>query len=105
MVTENSKVRTKIQPAFEQLLVPHVAKVDKAILPGLTTLNWTSLNIEKYLDRISAALGETRRISSWPHEKSYKSSISRALWDEIQVSFKNISSSYLMLLFLLSPGW
>lgn len=59
MVTENSRVRSKIQPAFEQLLMPHVAKVDKAILPGLTTLNWTSLNIEKYLDRITAALGET----------------------------------------------
>ncbi|XP_056617792.1 dynein axonemal heavy chain 5 isoform X2 [Triplophysa dalaica] len=58
MVTENSRVRSKIQPAFEQLLMPHVAKVDKAILPGLTTLNWTSLNIEKYLDRITAALEE-----------------------------------------------
>nr|XP_055066586.1 dynein axonemal heavy chain 5 [Misgurnus anguillicaudatus] len=58
MVTENSKVRSKIQPVFEQLLLPHVAKVDEAILPGLTTLNWTSLNIEKYLNRISAALEE-----------------------------------------------
>ncbi|KAI7806102.1 putative dynein heavy chain 5 [Triplophysa rosa] len=58
MVTENSRVRSKIQPAFEQLLMPHVDKVDKAILPGLTTLNWASLNIEKYLDRITAALEE-----------------------------------------------
>uniref|UniRef100_A0A8C1CTU1 Dynein, axonemal, heavy chain 5 n=1 Tax=Cyprinus carpio carpio TaxID=630221 RepID=A0A8C1CTU1_CYPCA len=52
MVSENSRVRSKIQPAFEQLIMPHVAKVDEAILPGLTSLNWTSLNIEKYLNRI-----------------------------------------------------
>ncbi|XP_026120715.1 dynein heavy chain 5, axonemal isoform X1 [Carassius auratus] len=56
MVSENSRVRSKIQPAFEQLIMPHVAKVDEAILPGLTSLNWTSLNIEKYLDRIITAL-------------------------------------------------
>uniref|UniRef100_A0AAR2JKW7 AAA+ ATPase domain-containing protein n=1 Tax=Pygocentrus nattereri TaxID=42514 RepID=A0AAR2JKW7_PYGNA len=42
---------------FEQMLTPHVAKVDEAILPGLTSLNWASLNIEKYLSRITAALG------------------------------------------------
>jgi dynein heavy chain len=36
--------------------MPHVAKVDEAILPGLTSLNWTSLNIEKYLSRINSAL-------------------------------------------------
>ncbi|KAF4103547.1 dynein axonemal heavy chain 5 isoform X1 [Onychostoma macrolepis] len=56
MVRENSRVRSKIQPAFEQLLMPHVAKVDEAILPGLTSLSWTSLNIEKYLNRITTAL-------------------------------------------------
>ncbi|XP_051576060.1 dynein axonemal heavy chain 5 [Myxocyprinus asiaticus] len=58
MLMENARVRSKIQPAFEQLLMPHVAKVDDAILPGLTSLNWTSLNIEKYLNHISAALDD-----------------------------------------------
>ncbi|RXN22872.1 dynein heavy chain axonemal [Labeo rohita] len=56
MVRENSRVRSKIQPAFDQLLMPHVAKVDEAILPGLTSLSWTSLNIEKYLNRITTEL-------------------------------------------------
>ncbi|TRY93886.1 hypothetical protein DNTS_016033 [Danionella cerebrum] len=56
MVTRNCSVRSKIQPAFEQLLLPHIAKVDEAILPGLTTLNWTSLNIDKYLTQITSAL-------------------------------------------------
>ncbi|KAF5899802.1 dynein heavy chain 5, axonemal, partial [Clarias magur] len=56
VLSENSRVRAKIQPFFEQLLTPHVAKVDEAIQPGLTSLNWASLNIDKYLDRITVAL-------------------------------------------------
>ncbi|CAL8248584.1 unnamed protein product [Lota lota] len=58
MLRESSRVRSKIQSAFEQLVMPHVAKVDEAILPGLTSLTWTSLNIDKYLSRINAALGD-----------------------------------------------
>ncbi|XP_070978962.1 dynein axonemal heavy chain 5-like [Oncorhynchus clarkii lewisi] len=56
VLTENARVRAKIQSAFGQLVMPHIAKVDEAILPGLTSLNWTSLNIEKYLSRINSAL-------------------------------------------------
>ncbi|XP_051812950.1 dynein axonemal heavy chain 5 [Acanthochromis polyacanthus] len=56
MLSENIRVRAKIQSAFEQLATPHVAKVDGAIQPGLTSLNWTSLNIDKYLSRIDKAL-------------------------------------------------
>nr|XP_043889840.1 dynein axonemal heavy chain 5 isoform X3 [Solea senegalensis] len=56
MLSENTRVRAKIQTAFVQLAMPHVAKVDRAIQPGLTSLNWTSLNIEKYLSDIDKAL-------------------------------------------------
>ncbi|XP_031154494.1 dynein heavy chain 5, axonemal isoform X1 [Sander lucioperca] len=56
MLSENTRVRTKIQSAFEQLAMPHVATVDEAIQPGLTSINWTSLNIDKYLGRIDKAL-------------------------------------------------
>ncbi|TNN79750.1 Dynein heavy chain 5, axonemal [Liparis tanakae] len=56
MLSENIRVRSKIQCAFEQLAMPHVAKVDEAIQPGLTSINWTSLNIDKYLSRIDKAL-------------------------------------------------
>uniref|UniRef100_A0A8B9HQN0 Dynein, axonemal, heavy chain 5 n=1 Tax=Astyanax mexicanus TaxID=7994 RepID=A0A8B9HQN0_ASTMX len=57
-------LRMKIQPAFEQMLTPHVAKVDEAILPGLTSLNWSSLNIDKFLSRVTAALGNGVHCSS-----------------------------------------
>ncbi|XP_053183407.1 dynein axonemal heavy chain 5 isoform X3 [Scomber japonicus] len=56
ILSENTRVRAKIQSAFEQLAMPHVAKVDEAIQPGLTSLNWTSLNIDKYLSCIDKAL-------------------------------------------------
>ncbi|XP_008301685.1 dynein heavy chain 5, axonemal, partial [Stegastes partitus] len=56
MLSENTRVRAKIQSVFEQLAMPHVAKVDEAIQPGLTSLNWTSLNTDKYLSRIDKAL-------------------------------------------------
>ncbi|XP_039973302.1 dynein heavy chain 5, axonemal [Xiphias gladius] len=56
MLSENTRVRAKIQSAFEPLAMPHVAKADEAIQPGLTSLNWTSLNIDKYLSRIDKTL-------------------------------------------------
>uniref|UniRef100_A0A6Q2Y0T3 AAA+ ATPase domain-containing protein n=1 Tax=Esox lucius TaxID=8010 RepID=A0A6Q2Y0T3_ESOLU len=69
VLTDNSRIRAKIQSAFEQLVRPHVAKVDEAILPGLTSLNWTSLNIEKYFNRINRALksDSPSRLSSGQH--------------------------------------
>ncbi|XP_075442369.1 dynein axonemal heavy chain 5 isoform X3 [Ascaphus truei] len=53
MLMEDKSVRSKIHVALDQLMAPHVAKVDEAIHPGLTSLNWTSLNIEKYLNNIT----------------------------------------------------
>ncbi|XP_077576575.1 dynein axonemal heavy chain 5 isoform X2 [Stigmatopora nigra] len=56
MLSENKRVRGKIQSAFEPLAMPHVVKVDEAIQPGLTSLNWTSMNIDKYLSNIEKSL-------------------------------------------------
>ncbi|XP_072250743.1 dynein axonemal heavy chain 5 isoform X1 [Leuresthes tenuis] len=58
MLSENTRVRAKIQSAFEQLAMPHVAKVDEAVQPGLISLSWTSLNIDKYLSSIDKALAD-----------------------------------------------
>lgn len=57
VISENSRVRAKIHPAFEQLLTPHVAKVDAAFQQGLTSLSWSSLNFDKYVDCITVELG------------------------------------------------
>lgn len=39
-------------------MAPHLAKLDAAIEPGLTMLNWTSLNLTTYLDSVYEALRE-----------------------------------------------
>lgn len=75
-------MRSKIQPAFEQLLMPHVAKVDEAILPGLTSLSWTSLNIEKYLNRITTALGERLHFTADFHD--HIRNIHYSKWPQVQ---------------------
>lgn len=37
---------------------PHLAKVDAAIEPGLTMLNWTSLSLDVYMDSVYDAFKE-----------------------------------------------
>lgn len=37
---------------------PHLAKVEAAIDPGLTMLNWTSLSLDAYMDSVYEALME-----------------------------------------------
>ncbi|KAG8442619.1 hypothetical protein GDO86_011415 [Hymenochirus boettgeri] len=53
MLMEDKRIRCKVYSPLEQLIAPHIAKVDEAIQPGLTSLNWTSLNIEKYLNNVA----------------------------------------------------
>ncbi|XP_049624319.1 dynein axonemal heavy chain 5 [Suncus etruscus] len=49
MLAEYQRVKSKMPPIIEQLMVPHFAKVDEALQPGLTALTWTSLNIDQFL--------------------------------------------------------
>ena len=50
-------------PAIEQLMVPHLARVDEALQPGLAALTWTSLNIETYLENAFAKISESVYLS------------------------------------------
>jgi dynein heavy chain len=58
LLSENRRVRAKIPAAFEQLMVPHIEKVEVAIDPGMTKLTWTSINIPEYMDGVYAALAD-----------------------------------------------
>ncbi|TKC53227.1 hypothetical protein EI555_007550, partial [Monodon monoceros] len=49
ILAEYQRVKSKMPPIIEQLMVPHLAKVDEALQPGLAALTWTSLNIKMYL--------------------------------------------------------
>uniref|UniRef100_A0A2I3GCS9 Dynein axonemal heavy chain 5 n=1 Tax=Nomascus leucogenys TaxID=61853 RepID=A0A2I3GCS9_NOMLE len=56
MLAEYQRVKSKMPAAIEQLIVPHLAKVDEALQPGLAALTWTSLNIGTYLENTFAKI-------------------------------------------------
>lgn len=56
LLVENGRVRKKIQPIFEQLMVPHLTVVDAALEPGLSVLTWSSMNLDHYVSSARSAL-------------------------------------------------
>ncbi|KAJ8789143.1 hypothetical protein J1605_022244 [Eschrichtius robustus] len=56
MLAEYQRVKSKMPLIIEQLMVPHLAKVDEALQPGLAALTWTSLNIKMYLKNAFAKI-------------------------------------------------
>ena len=58
LLAESVRVLARIPQAFKPLMSPHLAKVEAAIEPGLTMLNWTSLSLGAYMDSVYEALKE-----------------------------------------------
>ncbi|XP_052831159.1 dynein axonemal heavy chain 5-like [Octopus bimaculoides] len=56
MLKENNNIRSKFPSVLEPLMQVHIARVDKAIEPGLTTLTWTAIGINEYLENVEHAL-------------------------------------------------
>lgn len=57
VIKEHDRIMASVLPVAFPLLRPHLEDLEKRILPGITTLTWTSLNIDTYLQRIYAGLG------------------------------------------------
>ena len=51
-------MRSKIPAAFQQLMEPHLQRVDKVIEPGIVKLTWTSITIEDYILNVHNSLSE-----------------------------------------------
>jgi len=58
MVQENKRIRTKIPGILNPLMTAHVARVDRALEPGLNSINWLSVNADTYLADVHSALGD-----------------------------------------------
>ncbi|XP_069898297.1 dynein axonemal heavy chain 5 [Dipodomys merriami] len=56
MLAEYQRVKSKVPPTLEQLMAPHLAKVNEVLQPGLAALTWASLNIETYLENSFAKI-------------------------------------------------
>ena len=46
-----------IPASIEILCGPHIQKVDDTLEPGLTTLNWTSINVINFTENVHKSLG------------------------------------------------
>lgn len=68
MLEESKRVRAKIPAAFEALMGLHLAKVDDVLEPGLTTLSWSSTQIEDYIRNVYRALGELELLMDRVHD-------------------------------------
>eukprot|EP00003_Mantamonas_plastica_P000096 TRINITY_DN1008_c0_g2_i7.p1 TRINITY_DN1008_c0_g2~~TRINITY_DN1008_c0_g2_i7.p1 ORF type:complete len:3819 (+),score=1555.84 TRINITY_DN1008_c0_g2_i7:2346-13802(+) len=56
MLREHDRVMDKISRVYLKLMKFHIEDLNESIAPGLTTLTWTSLNIDHYLGSIKMAL-------------------------------------------------
>lgn len=52
LLQENRRIRAKVPSALQPLMVLHLDKIDRALEPGLTTLNWTSVTLTTYVDDV-----------------------------------------------------
>ena len=56
LIKEHERVVGEIPPVTKSLLAPHLADLDDALKPGLSSLTWTSTNIDAYLARAHAKM-------------------------------------------------
>ena len=56
VVQHNKQVRAKVPENLVPLMGPHFEKVDDMLSPGLTLLNWSSLNLELFANSVTASL-------------------------------------------------
>ena len=58
MLQERARILDQSPLIFKPLISPHLAKLDAAVDPGLSMLNWTSLNLDTYIGGVYEALEE-----------------------------------------------
>ena len=49
-------VKASINPSVQPLLTPHIDAVVRSLLPGWTTLTWSTMNIDAFLHRAQASV-------------------------------------------------
>ena len=49
---KNKQLRENIKQPLEALLAPKIHRLNDVIKPGLTSITWTSLTIDDYVDTV-----------------------------------------------------
>ena len=50
--------KSSLDPALLPLFSPHMEVVVRTVLPGWTTLTWSTMNIDAFLHRVEGSVGE-----------------------------------------------
>jgi len=59
---EYDRILNKIRPNTKSLLVPHLEDLEFKLRPGMTTLTWTSMNIDGYLQHVHQGLAKLEQL-------------------------------------------
>jgi Dynein heavy chain, N-terminal region 1 len=64
VLERRSRVLSRVVPAVRPLLSAHVRSADTALRPGWTSLTWSSVNIENWLQEADRALQQLEAVAS-----------------------------------------
>lgn len=62
LLAEKKALLEKCSPTLRKALVPHVEELVRALSPGLHSLTWTSLNVNKFIENCEAKLFQLREL-------------------------------------------
>ena len=59
-----NSVQRSIDPSLRLLMSPHVECVVRSLLPGWTTLTWSTMNIDVFLHQVQSSIASLRDLAS-----------------------------------------
>jgi dynein heavy chain len=62
LLKEHDRITGKIKPICKELLSPHIADLELKLYPGMSTLTWTSMNIDSFLAHVHQGLSKLEQL-------------------------------------------
>jgi dynein heavy chain len=62
VLKEYERIVGKIKPICKNLLSSHIADMELKLHPGMSTLTWTSMNIDSYLTHVHQGLNKLEQL-------------------------------------------
>ena len=84
---EYERVVVRILPVIQPLLQPHMEDLERKIQPGMSTLTWTSMNIDSYLERVHDGIQKLEELVN---------KINDIVENRIEANLREISKSLLV---------
>ena len=82
VLKEYERIKEKIKPICKNILAPHIADMELKLHPGMSTLTWTSMNIDSYLNHVHQGLSKLEQLII---------SINDIIENRVENNLKNIS--------------